>query len=60
MAESLVSIKWQETVDLAVTRLEGKTGLALAGLSPAEINFHVRQWTAAKTQGKHIDPIRAD
>lgn len=51
MGESLVSIKWQETVDLAVARLESQTGLALAGLSQAEITVRVRKWMRTKTDG---------
>jgi hypothetical protein len=52
MAESLASIKWQETVDKAVTRLEEKTGLALAGLSQLEITIEVRKWMKAKDDGR--------
>lgn len=52
MAESLASITWQETVDLAVTRLEEKTGLALAGLSQLEISLQVREWMKAKAEGR--------
>jgi hypothetical protein len=54
MAESLASIKWQETVDTAVTRLEAQTGLALAGLSQLEISLQVREWMKAKAQAKLI------
>ena len=54
MAESLASIKWQETVETAVTRLEEKTGLTLAGLSQLEISLQVRAWMEAKKQGKPI------
>ena len=52
MAESLASITWQETVNMAVTRLEEKTGLALAGLSPLEISAQVREWMKAKAEGR--------
>ena len=52
MAESLASITWQETVDTAVTRLEEKTGLNLAGLSQLEISAQVREWMKAKSEGK--------
>ena len=52
MAESLASITWQETVDKAVTRLEEKTGLALAGLSQLEISLQVREWMKAKSEGR--------
>ena len=52
MAESLASITWQETVDLAVTRLEEKTGLTLAGLSQLEISFQVREWMKVKAEGR--------
>jgi hypothetical protein len=54
MAESLASIIWQETVDTAVTRLEEKTGLPLAGLSQSEISLQVREWMKAKDQAKLI------
>ena len=52
MAESLASITWAETVNLAVTRLEEKTGLALAGLSQLEISIQVREWMKAKAEGR--------
>ena len=52
MAESLASITWQETVDTAVSRLEEKTGLNLAGLSQLEISVHVREWMKAKAEGR--------
>ena len=52
MSESLASSTWQETVDKAVTRLEDKTGLALAGLSQPEISFQVREWMKAKAEGR--------
>jgi hypothetical protein len=52
MAESLASIKWQETVDTAVTRLEEKTGLSLAGLSQTEISLQVREWMKANAEGR--------
>ena len=52
MLESLASITWQETVETAVTRLEEKTGLALAGLSQMEISLQVRAWMEAKSQAK--------
>ena len=52
MPESLASIKWQETVDTAITRLEEKTGLALAGLSQLEISHQVREWMKAKSEGR--------
>lgn len=52
MPESLASITWQETVETAVTRLEEKTGLALAGLSQMEISLQVRAWMEAKSQAK--------
>ena len=52
MLESLASIKWQETVDIAVTRLEAQTGLALAGLSQFEISVQVREWMKAKAEGR--------
>ena len=48
MVESLASITWQETVDTAVTRLEEKTGLSLAGLSQTEISVQVREWMKTK------------
>ena len=54
MAVSLASIKWQETVETAVMRLEEKTGLTLAGLSQLEISLQVRAWMEAKKQGKPI------
>ena len=50
MDESLASITWQETVETAVTRLEEKTGLALAGLTPMEISLQVREWMKAKAE----------
>lgn len=53
MAESLVSITWQETVDKAIARLEAQTGLALEGLSQMEVSFQVREWMKAKaSKGK--------
>ena len=52
MVESLASVAWQETVDLAITRLEEKTGLALAGLSQFEISLQVREWMKAKSEGR--------
>ena len=52
MIESLPSITWQETVDTAVTRLEEKTGLSLAGLSHTEISLQVREWMKAKAEGR--------
>jgi hypothetical protein len=52
MGESMASIKWQETVDIAVTRLEEKTGLTLAGLSQLEITVQVREWMMAKAEGR--------
>jgi hypothetical protein len=52
MTESLASITWQETVDLAVTRLEEKTGLSLSGLSQCEISIRVREWMKAKAEGR--------
>jgi hypothetical protein len=52
MGESLASIKWQETVDIAVTRLEEKTGLTLVGLSQLEITVQVREWMMAKAEGR--------
>jgi len=54
MEESLASIKWQETVDMAVTRLEEKTGLSLTGLSQLEISLQVREWIKAKAEAKLI------
>jgi hypothetical protein len=54
MVESLASITWQETVNLAVTRLESQTGLALAGLSQLEISLQVREWMKAKAKAKLI------
>ena len=56
MAESLASIKWQETVETAVTRLEEKTGLALAGLSQLEITLQVREWMKAKSKAQTVSP----
>jgi hypothetical protein len=56
MVKSLASIAWQETVDLAVARLEAHTGLPLAGLNQLEINFQVREWMKAKDQAKLISP----
>lgn len=56
MAESLASIKWQETVDTAVTRLEEKTGLSLAGLSQLEISLQVREWMKSKAEGRLPGP----
>ena len=52
MVESLASIKWQETVDTALTRLEAQTGLALAGLSTFEISVQVREWMKARAEGR--------
>lgn len=52
MAESLASITWQETVETAVSRLEEKTGLNLAGLSQSEISLQVREWMKAKAEGR--------
>ena len=52
MGESLASKAWQETVDTAVARLEAQTGLALAGLSNADIALQVRQWMLVKAQSK--------
>jgi hypothetical protein len=52
MGESLASITWQETVELAVARLEAQTGLALAGLSQLEISLQVREWMKAKSEGR--------
>ena len=54
MVESLASVAWQETVDLAITRLEEKTGLALAGLSQLEISIQVREWMKAKAEGRPL------
>ena len=51
MPESLASITWQETVETAVTRLEEKTGLVLAGLSQLEISAQVLEWMKAKAEG---------
>ena len=55
MVESVASKKWQETVDIAIGRLEAQTGLALAGLSQMEITFQVRRWIKAKAQGELIE-----
>ncbi len=52
MRESLASITWQETVETAVTRLEEKTGLSLAGLSQLEISLKVREWMKAKSEDR--------
>ena len=52
MGESLASKAWQETVDLAVTRLEEQTGLSLAGKSQMEISLQVRAWMDARAHAK--------
>jgi hypothetical protein len=52
MVESLASITWQETVDIAVTRLETRTGLVLSGLSQLEITVQVRKWMKAKAEDR--------
>ena len=52
MVESLASIKWQETVETAVTRLESQTGLALVGLSQLEISVRAREWMKAKAESR--------
>lgn len=52
MTESLASITWNETVNLAVARLEEKTGLSLAGLSQGEISVQVREWMKARSEGR--------
>jgi hypothetical protein len=54
MVESPTPITWQHTVDLAVSRLESQTGLALAGLSQMEISFQVREWMKEKAQAKPV------
>ena len=52
MGESLASKAWQETVDTAVARLEAQTGLALSGLSHADIALQVREWMLVKARSK--------
>jgi hypothetical protein len=42
---------WQDTVDIAVSTLEKRTGLKLAGLSQPEITQRVREWLKAKQAG---------
>ena len=54
MSESKSSEVWQQTVDMAVVRLETQTGLALAGHSQLEITLQVREWMKAKTEGKFL------
>ena len=57
MPELIASIIWQETVDTAITRLEEKTGLALAGLSQLENSLQVREWMKAKSEGRQQSEV---
>ena len=60
MGESKASEVWQQTVDMAVVRLETQTGLALAGLSQLEITLHVREWMKGKTEGRLQSESRSE
>jgi hypothetical protein len=39
--------QWQATMDMAIYKLEKRTGLRLAGLSPSQIAQKVKEWPIA-------------
>lgn len=45
--------QWQATMDMAIYKMEKRTGLRLAGLSPSELSQKIKEWADAnrKTHG---------